>query len=65
MFTDEDLEPVEFPSTWKKVRSLAEAETQTKDLQTQEQAVQSVKRKQKVGTVPSNHAITIITVHIL
>lgn len=44
MFSDEVLEPVEFKSTWKKERSLADSGVQTNDLVTKDRGSQSVKR---------------------
>lgn len=46
MFTDETLEGVNFPSTWKKERSVSECGTQTRDLETDEVGVQSVKHRE-------------------
>ncbi|GFO13460.1 WD repeat-containing protein 34-like [Plakobranchus ocellatus] len=40
-FTDESLEPVEFKSSWKRERSVAEQSCQTKDVHTDSVEVQS------------------------
>ncbi|KAK7010888.1 WD repeat-containing protein 34, partial [Biomphalaria glabrata] len=42
-FVDESIEPVEFKSTWKRERSLASNESQTKEISLQDAATQSFK----------------------
>lgn len=47
MFKDEDLDPIHVTSLWKKERNLTESGVQTRDLETNDVAVQSIKRKHK------------------
>ncbi|XP_050396132.1 cytoplasmic dynein 2 intermediate chain 2 [Patella vulgata] len=53
MFTDEDLEPVEFQSCWKKERYTDEVGVQTKDLDVEDAGVQS-KNYEDEGTQTDN-----------
>ncbi|KAK2163799.1 hypothetical protein LSH36_74g11005 [Paralvinella palmiformis] len=47
MFKDEDLDPIQVTSLWKKERDLTDSGIQTRELETFDVAVQSIKRKHR------------------